>query len=274
MPGAASSGYAAARHLPRLLITSCHGRAAAPLTRPTYGKVNRWTVGALMLVPLLAGCVGSGTNVAGVSPVATLSGAVVPSALTEPPTVTPPPPDRPFSLVLNNADGAIVALYLNGQYIGAAACALDPAASPIPPLSPGASLPTPFAPAGSLPPLPWRVIVVSGPGIIIGQYDEDGRAGPRAIIVRGTTTVETAAPGDPGPAAVGPCATLGTIPALALQNGTTLELTLVVNGTTVRTLGPARVPVAAAPTVFSQASSVRCRGRSRPDLPAAGCCSR
>lgn len=191
-----------------------------------------------MLVPLLAGCAGSGTSVAGISPAATVSGAVVPSALTEPPTASPPPPNRPFSLVLNNVDGAVVALYLNGQYIGGVACALDPAASPIPPLSPGASLRTPFAPAGTLPPLPWKVIVVTGPGIIIGQYDEDGRAGPRAIVVRGTTTAETAAPGDPGLAAVGPCATPGTIPALALQNGTTIEVTLVVNGTTVRTFGP------------------------------------
>ena len=47
----------------------------------------------------------------------TLFESLVRPPLTEPPPVTTPPSVGPFSLVLNNVDGAIVALYLVGMLV-------------------------------------------------------------------------------------------------------------------------------------------------------------
>lgn len=107
---------------------------------------------------------------------------------------TPASTTANFSLEIANINGPTVDVLVNGQKVTQVKCQIE-SASPAPVLTPGPNLP-----------LPWSVsVVASASGASLGTWGEDGKDGPRMLLIRGNEVAEVPSGISAGPVAQGIC---------------------------------------------------------------------
>lgn len=112
----------------------------------------------------------------------------------ETPTGSAAPSDAAFSLVITNLDGPPIDVLVNGKVVAHVVCDWQSDDTSVE-LKPGPSSQ-----------LPWQVQLVTASGESLGTLTEDGLAGPRVLIVRGTGVTEVPAGTPGGPAPFASCA--------------------------------------------------------------------